>query len=152
MPDHAGERVLDLVACLDDELPISDQPFPSPRCIRDSERLHNLQHIPENAQTANTEALCHAGNVVDAKAAVTALLEDPANNVAPERLEFCLLGAIVAGNVELVKWLLDAGVPAGVSNAKAAIRKKSAPMLSLFVQHGLRINEPESPMHPPLLA
>ncbi|KAF2209962.1 hypothetical protein CERZMDRAFT_10564, partial [Cercospora zeae-maydis SCOH1-5] len=63
-----------------------------------------------------------------------------------------LLGAVLSGSQELVRMLLDAGVPIDLANVKAAIKQKSLSVLSLCLQHGWSINEAEDWCIPPLLS
>nr|POF13268.1 ankyrin repeat and sam domain-containing protein 1a [Quercus suber] len=121
--------------------------LPSP--VSEAKILHDRQLRNENAETANAEALCHAGDVSAGIASITQLLQ---TGTHVQSLRFCLLGAVLSESEDLVRVLLDAGVPISIVDVKPAIRLKSLPTLSLFLQHGWKINEEEAWCLPSLLS
>lgn len=133
---------------MDDRLPTFEPIGPAP-VISDAERLHARQIQPENPEIAKAEALCLAGDVDAATASVTKLLQTGTQSGS---LQFCLLGAVLSRSEDLVRILLDAGVPVNLVNIKPAIENKSRPILSLFLQQGWDINEEEQWCLPPLLS
>lgn len=133
---------------MDHDLP-QFEPVPLPVVISDAEALRGRNLRLEDTEVANAEALCHAGNVSAATAKITQLLHD---GMRVQNLQFCLLGAVLSGSGDLVKTLLDAGVPVSLVNVKPAIQRKSLQILSLFLQYGWQINESEDWCLPPLLS
>lgn len=133
---------------MDDGLPTFEPVGPA-QVISDAERLHARQIRPENPELAKAEALCLAGDVDAATVSVTELLQTGTQSGS---LQFCLLGAVVSRSEDLVRMLLDAGVPVNLMNIKPAIENRSRPILSLFLQHGWDINEEEQWCLPPLLS
>lgn len=117
--------------------------------ISDAEMLRTRQIQPENPEIARAEALCLAGHVEAARTSVTELLQ---NGTRTANLQYCVLGAVISRCEDLVRFLLDAGVPVNLVNIKSAIENKSLPILSLFVQKGWNINEEEQWDLPPLLS
>ncbi|KAK3703395.1 hypothetical protein LTR37_014501 [Vermiconidia calcicola] len=136
---------------MDDDLPDFEhvELIDLPEAISDAEIMRNRQLEPKNIEMANAELLCHAGDVSGATAQITRLLQ---TGTHVQSLQFCLLGAILSGSEDLVRMLLGAGVPASMVNEQAAIKQKSLPMLSLFLQHGWDINEEEAWCLPSLLS
>ncbi|KAK3720450.1 hypothetical protein LTR37_003863 [Vermiconidia calcicola] len=128
---------------MDDDLPDFEHSelIELPPAISDADFLRNRQLRPENTEIANAELLCHSGDVSGATADITRLLQ---TGTHVQRLHFCLLGAVLSGSEELVRLLLGVGLPVSMDNVKPAIKQKSLPMLSLFLQHGWNINEEEA--------
>lgn len=125
------------------------EPVALPSVVSDVQVLRDRQLRPENIDIARAEALCHAGDASAATAEITQLLRAGTN---VQTLQHCLLAAVLAGSQNLVRTLLDAGVPVRLVNVKAAIDQKSPRILGLFLQHGWNINESEEWCLPPLLS
>lgn len=133
---------------MDHDLP-QFEPVGLPPPVSNAEILRERQIRSGNSEIGIAEALCLAGNVSAATADINRLLE---TGTHVQDLQFCLLGAVLSESQDLVRTLLDAGVPACLSNVKPAIEQKSLPILSLFLQHGWNINEREDWCLPPLLS
>ncbi|KAK3616232.1 hypothetical protein LTR56_026093 [Elasticomyces elasticus] len=125
------------------------EPVHLPLVISDAEILCERQLRLENTKIANAEALCYAGDVSAATANITQLLQ---SGTHVQNLQFCLLGTVLCESQDLVRMLLDAGVPLNLVNVKSAIKQRSLPTLSLFLEHGWDINEREDWCLPPLLS
>ncbi|KAF2773795.1 ankyrin [Teratosphaeria nubilosa] len=125
------------------------EPVPLPAVIDDAEVLRGRHLRPEDTEIANAEALCHAGDVSAATANINQLLHA---GTPVQKLQFCLLGAVLSGSEDLVQMLLNAGVPVSLVNVKPAIKRKSLQILSLFLHYGWNINESEDWCLPPLLS
>jgi hypothetical protein len=135
---------------MDDDLPVFDEPpIPLPSEISPVERLQRRQDQPTDPDIATVEALCQAGDVPAASAAISRLLE---SGTHAGDLQYCLLAAIVSGSEGLVRQLLEAGTSITVPNTQAAIEYKRIPILSLFLQYGWDINKEEDWCLPGLLA
>ena len=90
---------------MDHDLP-QFEPVALPSVVSDADILRERRLRPEDTDIANAEALCYAGEVAAATAEITQLLQAGTH---VERLQFCLLGAVLSGSQELVRTLLDAG-------------------------------------------
>lgn len=133
---------------MDQDLPQFEH-VPLPAVISDAELLPRRKLRPEDTELANAEGLCHAGDASAATAKITQLIHA---GMDVGKLQFCLLGAVLSGSEDLVQTLLNAGVPVGLVNVKPAIKQKPLKILSLFLQHGWKINEIEDWCLPPLLS
>ncbi|CZT15072.1 uncharacterized protein RCC_00976 [Ramularia collo-cygni] len=123
------------------------QPIPPPKVVSDEQHIRNRLLQPWTELT-KAESLCYAGDVCAATTTINHILD---KGTQPDELHYCLLAAILAGSESLVRVLLDNGVPIDSQNIKAAIRRKSSTMLSLFLHHGWDVNEQEDWCTPPLL-
>jgi hypothetical protein len=132
---------------LPEELFTSTPSLPPPR-LTPEEELRQRQLEPDNPEIARAEALCQAGDVPAALAAIKQLLQ---KDTYLGKLQCCILAAIVSGSTDIVRLLLDSGLWVNVPNTKAAIEYKRIPILDLFLQHGWDINEDEAWCGPPAL-
>lgn len=133
---------------MDDNLPKFESVGP-PLVVSDEQILHDRQLQLTDTGLAKAEALCHAGDALAASTEISQLLQAGTD---VQNLQFCLLGAVLAGSQALVWTLLHAGVPVRLVNIKPAIRRRDLAMLCLFLQHGWDINESEDWCIPSLLS
>lgn len=133
---------------MDEDLP-KFEPVGPPLVVSDEQILHDRQLQLKDTGLAKAEALCHAGDALAASTEISQLLQAGTD---VQNLQFCLLGAVLAGSQALVWTLLHAGVPVRLVNIKPAIRRRDLAMLCLFLQHGWDINESEDWCIPSLLS